>query len=405
MALRSKASRLMVAAALGLVISATVGADPPRNPVVAVFLMESRSSPLSADEVVGLTDYLSTRLGEQGKFQIIPREELRKRLISQKKNSYNQGYDINFQIELGREMAAEYSISSAISRVGKQCLITASVWDLKAAIQIKAAGERSICNADALIDAVDRIATKLSLAMTSGYVPPETPSYTPAPASPIKNTPSATAPASELTDKAISSRYLTLPTRVFSPSDRIPLRWVGTPGSSNDWVSVATKDMGADNYVTYRYTGGAVNGDFELSGLEPGEYEARLYLNWPKAGYTVADRLAFRVQNPTAASAATAAPGTAIRSKHLGLARAVYAVGEAVEVFWFDTTGNSKDWVTVVRAGTADNQAGDYDYLRGKNNGSYKFTDLKAGDYEARLYLNYRTVGYKVADRLPFSVR
>lgn len=134
-------AKVIIPVALSMIIGATAWADPPRSPVVAVFLMESRSSPLSADEVVGLTDYLSTRLGEHGKFQIIPREELKKRLVSQKKNSYNQGYDVNYQIELGREMAAEYSISSAVSRVGKLCLITASVWDLKWAVQIKAAGE------------------------------------------------------------------------------------------------------------------------------------------------------------------------------------------------------------------------------------------------------------------------
>lgn len=246
--------------------------------------------------------------------------------------------------------------------------------------------------------------------MSGGYVPSETPSYPSTPAVPTKTTEPATAPvtATAAAGGTVSSKYLALPASVFSPSDRVPLKWVGTPGGRGDWVSVATKDMGADNYVTYRYTGSASNGSFELSGLDPGEYEARLYLNWPKAGYTIADRLSFRVQDKTAATA-VAFPSTpeaaAMRSTHLGLAKTVYAVGEAVEVFWFDTTGDRRDWVTVVPRGTADNQAGAYDYLRGNKNGSYKFTDLKAGDYEARIYLNYRKVGYQVADRLPFSVR
>ena len=55
-------------------------AQEKKPPVVAVFLIENRGSPLSPDELLALTDYLSTKLGERGKFQIIPRDEIRRRL-------------------------------------------------------------------------------------------------------------------------------------------------------------------------------------------------------------------------------------------------------------------------------------------------------------------------------------
>ncbi|HSA21615.1 MAG TPA: hypothetical protein P5076_09210, partial [Myxococcota bacterium] len=51
-------------------------------PVIAIFLMESKGSPLSADEAASLTDYMSAKLGEGGKFQIIPRDEIKKRLVA-----------------------------------------------------------------------------------------------------------------------------------------------------------------------------------------------------------------------------------------------------------------------------------------------------------------------------------
>ncbi len=96
-------------------------------PIVAVFLMESRGSPLSGDELVGLTDYMATRLGEQGRFQIIPRDEIRKRLVDQKSRSYKDCVDRSCQIEIGRELAAQYTVSSSISKVGSSGLAAAVV--------------------------------------------------------------------------------------------------------------------------------------------------------------------------------------------------------------------------------------------------------------------------------------
>ncbi|HSA24805.1 MAG TPA: hypothetical protein P5076_25315, partial [Myxococcota bacterium] len=81
-------------------------------PVVAVFLMESKGSTLNADEPGYLTDYMSARLGEAGRFQIIPRDEIKKRLVAAKADTYKNCYDTACQIEVGKELAAEFSISS-----------------------------------------------------------------------------------------------------------------------------------------------------------------------------------------------------------------------------------------------------------------------------------------------------
>jgi hypothetical protein len=135
---------------------------------VAVFLMESRGSPLSGDELVGLTDYMSTLLGAKGKFQIIPRGEIRKRLVDQKSKSHKNCYDRACQIEIGRELAAQYTINSSITKVGTKCLITAQLFDLRKAITEATANEKVSCDPDDLIVGVESIAKQFGAEMAAG---------------------------------------------------------------------------------------------------------------------------------------------------------------------------------------------------------------------------------------------
>ncbi len=368
----------------GLLSSAPARANGA--PIVAVFMMESRGSRLKADEVVSLTDYLSTLLGEGGKLQIIPRDELVKRIRASKSKSHKECYDSSCQIELGRELAANYSISSAISRVGSKCLLTASVWDLSKATQIEAATEKSSCKADDLIDAVDKIAQNLITAIKR-QTSPKVASVQDSPSAPILNT------------KPLRGKYLALDKNRFMHDETIEIQWFATTGSKYDWVDVVpkgAKDDSAGDRLQYLNT---KDGKFSVSGLSPGEYQARIYLDYNKKGYKVADRLAFQVkpEGPP--------PGVSVTSKHLGLTKRRFATDETIEVHYFATTGSKYDWVGVVPKGTPVNSAGDrYDYLTGRK-GSYSVSDLPKGEWEARIYLDYNKKGYKIADRISFTVR
>lgn len=146
-------------------------------PVTAVFRIENRGSELKREEVDALTDYLATKLGEQGRFQIIPREEIRRRLVEQKRESFKSCYDKQCQVEVGRELAAQFSVSASISKVGTQCLITSAMYDLKKAATWRTATAKAKCNADALLVAVEEIAAKLSgnAAVEQPAVPVEQP--------------------------------------------------------------------------------------------------------------------------------------------------------------------------------------------------------------------------------------
>jgi TolB-like protein len=149
--------------------SAAASAQPPA-PIVAVFMMESRGSPLKGDELVGLTDYMATKLGEGGQFQIIPRDEIRKRLVAARLDSHKDCVEQSCQIEIGRELAAQYTISSTISRVGNKCLITGQLYDLRKAATAGSATSKKDCQADNLIIGVEEIVSKLKASMSGGVV-------------------------------------------------------------------------------------------------------------------------------------------------------------------------------------------------------------------------------------------
>jgi hypothetical protein len=165
-------------------------------PVVAVFDIENRGSPLSKEQLITLTDYLGTKLGEQGMYRIIPRRDIHARLTQVKKESYKECYDQSCQIEIGRELAAEYTISSSIGRVGELCLITASLYDLRKAATARTATARGPCTEEELVNAIEEVADKLQGGRSPKketkpaprpaprYTPPPT-TYKPAPTGPM----------------------------------------------------------------------------------------------------------------------------------------------------------------------------------------------------------------------------
>jgi hypothetical protein len=398
-------SMILAALATTLLAGGSTAQERPPQKIIAIFLMESRGSPLKGDEISSLTDYMAAKLGEKGEFQIIPRDEIKKHLVAAKKDSYKDCYDSSCQIQIGKELAAEFSISSAVSKVGSQCLIYASVWDLAKSTQIKSATERSQCDPEVLINAIEKIAEKLELAMTGKEPPPNSTPGQPAPVEqpksveqpkPVEPPPVAVAPVRQA--GALQGRYLALPAAEFNEGETIRLAWTGTPGNDSDWVSVAVAGSQPSDYWTYCNTNGQRDGTFDIQGLPVGSYEARLFLNWRGGGgYNVVDQVTFSVVNATLKSLVA-------RAQFLGLAKTVFAPGEKIPVHYFGTTGYRADWITIVPQGSPDTEVGNYDYLRDVQ-GVWDAPALPPGAYEARIFLNYKKVGYVVADRIAFQVR
>ncbi len=89
---------------LSLLGAATSVAGGER-PIVAVFDMEDRTSTFDKQVRDNLTEYLAVKLAEGG-FQVIPREQVRQRLLEKKRKMYKECYDSSCLVEMGRELAA-----------------------------------------------------------------------------------------------------------------------------------------------------------------------------------------------------------------------------------------------------------------------------------------------------------
>ncbi len=125
------------------------------KPVVAVFDIETQLVKLSAPVLNGMSDYLASLLAESGVFQVVPRSELKKRLLNQKAESYKNCYEQTCQIALGRELAAGKSLSTQIFRLGGGCKLSMSLFDLKRAATEAATTTSGQCDEKGLVSLLD----------------------------------------------------------------------------------------------------------------------------------------------------------------------------------------------------------------------------------------------------------
>jgi hypothetical protein len=130
--------------------------------IVAVFDVQDQGGRLKPEVLVQLTEYLATRLTETGVFRVVPQEQLRSRLVQEKIESYKQCYDQSCQIEVGKAIAAEKSLATKVLRVGTQCALAATLFDLKTETAETGASARTDCTENALMDGIDQIATQVA---------------------------------------------------------------------------------------------------------------------------------------------------------------------------------------------------------------------------------------------------
>jgi hypothetical protein len=149
-------------------VLATSSAPPPvptmggGGVVLAVFDIQDASRKIKAGGLDQLTEYLVARLTQVTRYRVVPREQLRARLVGEKKGSHRACFDESCQIEMGKALAAEKSLATKILRVGKRCAITSTLYDLKTETAETSALSRTDCSEDGLMDAMDRIARQLS---------------------------------------------------------------------------------------------------------------------------------------------------------------------------------------------------------------------------------------------------
>jgi antitoxin component YwqK of YwqJK toxin-antitoxin module len=145
--------------------------------VVAVFDIEFSGVKLKRGAMDGLNDYLFGKVAAVPMFKVVPRSELKKRLVAQKKTSYEACYDQSCQIEIGKELAAQKTLNTKILKLGDECNISVVLYDLRTAATEAAADASGGCTPSALARAIE--AAVGDLARRSGGAP--APATKPAP--------------------------------------------------------------------------------------------------------------------------------------------------------------------------------------------------------------------------------
>lgn len=141
------------------------------RPIVAVFDVEAKRVDLSHDLLDALADYLATKLAETGKYQVVPRDQIRERISVQKKESYKTCFDQACQIEMGRELAAEKTVATQVSKFADVCTVGVTLYDLKKAATEAAATEEGSCDERSLLKALNSVVRKFVGAETKQDVP------------------------------------------------------------------------------------------------------------------------------------------------------------------------------------------------------------------------------------------
>ena len=140
---------------------ASVAEAGDERPIVVVFNVEVKNVRLSKGFLDGLADYLSSRLTESGAYQVVPRDQVKQRLVQQKKGSYKECYDQSCQIEIGKELAAEKTLSTKVIKLGNRCTVTLTFYDLKKSTTESAATQHGQCGENKVIESVDKALAKL----------------------------------------------------------------------------------------------------------------------------------------------------------------------------------------------------------------------------------------------------
>ncbi len=131
-------------------------------PTVAVFSVEAVRVRLPRAYLNTLTGFIGAELTASGRYQVLPSSELKAALSTKKRESYRACYDEACQIEVGKELAAQLSLASKVSRIGKKCLVTLTLYNLRTSASERAATVQGGCSEEALLSSVERAVQQLT---------------------------------------------------------------------------------------------------------------------------------------------------------------------------------------------------------------------------------------------------
>ncbi len=106
----------------------------------------------------------------------------------------------------------------------------------------------------------------------------------------------ATLPEAVAGGGSVSDPYVYTDKDVYAAGEPVAVYWSGLPGNAQDWITVVAASAPDDDWGQWTYTNGATDGYYEVTGLAAGDYEVRVYYDWPDGGFVVQSSYYFVVQ-------------------------------------------------------------------------------------------------------------
>lgn len=120
---------LMVLLAAATTPLAVTAADRP--PIVAVLDVEPVGVKLSGPTIERLTAFLTGRLAATSTLQVVPRAQVKAKLIELKRESNSDCYAGGCQIPLGEAVSAQKTVTTQVVMAGAGCTVNVSVFDVR----------------------------------------------------------------------------------------------------------------------------------------------------------------------------------------------------------------------------------------------------------------------------------
>jgi len=158
--------RRIIVFTLLFVVTSVLYASKPK---VAVMDIHDRSGKFSNDLLQNATEMMRGKLSSTGRFMVIDRssqqEQMKKILGQERKQSYEQNYDADTQIPLGKALAADSILRSTISCLGNDCMLNAELVDIAREASTRGGSERftySKTDMSSLMSAIESVIEQVS---------------------------------------------------------------------------------------------------------------------------------------------------------------------------------------------------------------------------------------------------
>jgi len=146
--------------ALAMTMPSMARAEPPITGLL-VFPISAPTSILKRDQHRQLKSYLIARLTIE-RFSVMPDLDVKRRLIDLKIQSYDDCYDESCRIEIGKALSADKTLSIDIVHEGRDCRITAVMFDIRTEVTVAAGDKLTGCQMADLRSGLASIASQLS---------------------------------------------------------------------------------------------------------------------------------------------------------------------------------------------------------------------------------------------------